>query len=59
MTEESKYCSDMMKKHFDTGFVMTKDNEDFENPTKCWVCDNDYINGNVKVRDHCHITGKY
>ena len=59
MTEESKYCSDMMKKHFDTGLVMTKDNEDFENPTKCWVCDNDYINGNVKVRDHCHITGKY
>ena len=23
---------------------MTKENnEDFENPTKCWICDNDYI----------------
>ena len=39
---------------------MTKeDNEDFENSTKCWICDNDYIDSDVKVRDHCHITGKY
>ena len=35
-----------------------KDNEDFENSTKCWICDNDYIDGNVKV-DYCRITGKY
>ena len=27
--------------------------------TKCWICDNDYIDGYVKVRNHCHITGKY
>ena len=39
---------------------MTKeDNEDFENSTNCWVCDNDYTDGDIKVRDHCHITGKY
>ena len=39
---------------------MTKvDNEYFENSNKCWICDNDYINGHVKVRDHCHITKKY
>ena len=36
-----------------------KDNEDFENSTKCWIYDNDYIDGDVKVKDHCHITGKY
>ena len=36
-----------------------KDNEDFENLTRCWVCDSDYIENGVKVRDHCHITGKY
>ena len=36
---------------------MTK--EDNENSTKCWICDNDYIDGDVKVRDHCHIIGKY
>ena len=35
-----------------------KDNEDFENSNKRWTCDNDYIDGDVKVRDHCHITEK-
>ena len=39
---------------------MTKeDTEDFENSTKCLICDNDYTDSDVKVRDHCHITGKY
>ena len=57
MIKESKDCSDVMKKHFNKELVMTKeDNEDFENPTKCWVCDNDFIDTDVKVRDHCHIT---
>ena len=23
------------------------------------ICDNDYIDGDVKVRDYCHISGKY
>ena len=36
-----------------------KDIEDLENSTKCWICDNDYIDNDAKVRDHCHITGKY
>ena len=39
---------------------MTKeDNEDFKNSTKCWICDNDYVDNDVKVIDHCHISGKY
>ena len=36
-----------------------EDNGDLENSTKCWVWDNDYINSDVEVSDHCHITGKY
>ena len=36
-----------------------KDNEDFENSTKYWICDNAHVDGDVKVRDHCHITVKY
>ena len=39
--------------------ITKEDNEDFKNCTKCWICDNDYIDNDVKVRDHCHITGKY
>ena len=26
--------------------------------TKCWICDYDSIDTDVKVRDHSHITGK-
>ena len=49
-----------MKKHFDNELAMAKkSNEDFEYSTKCWICDNDYVNRDVKVRDHCHITQKY
>ena len=36
-----------------------EDNEDFKNSNKCWICDNDYIDSDVKTRDHCYITGKY
>ena len=39
---------------------MTKEgNGDFKNFTKYWVCDGNHIDTDVKVRDHCHIIGKY
>ena len=46
-----------MEKSFKKELVTTKeDDEDFEN--KCWICDNDYVDGDVKVRNHCHVSGK-
>ena len=27
--------------------------------TKYWICDSKYVDNDVKVRDHCYITGKY
>ena len=60
MIEESIYCNEVMKKQFNKELVMTKEvKEDFKNPTKCWICDNDCIDGDSKVQDHCHITGKH
>ena len=36
MIEESKYSSDVMKKHFSKELVMAEeDNEDFKNSIKC------------------------
>ena len=32
-----------------------RDNEDFENCTKYWICDNVYADSDVKVRDYCHM----
>ena len=31
----------------------------FEKSTKCWVCDNDSVDNDVKLKDHRHVTGKY
>ena len=60
MIEESKYFGYVVKKHFNKELVITKkDNEDFKNSNKCWICDNDYVDNGVKVKAHCHITGKY
>ena len=33
--------------------------KDFENSTNSWICHNDYVDGDVKVRDNYHITEKY
>ena len=60
MVKESKKCRDVIKKHFNKELVMTKNcDENFENSTKCWICNNLYVDGDVKIRAHCLITGKY
>ena len=60
MIKESTHCSDVINKPFNKELVMAEEeNEDFQNSTKCWICNNDYIDNDVKVKDHCHITGKY
>ena len=59
MVEESKYCGNKIKKHFNKELVMTKnDKKDFESSINCWICGNVYVDGYVKVRDHCQVTGK-
>ena len=49
----------MIKKHFNKNLVMTaEENEEFERSNICWICGK-LIDFDNKVRDHCHITGKY
>ena len=60
MLEESKYCSDMIKKHFTKELAMTqKDNQDFENYTNCCICYNVNVDSNDNIRGHYHMTGIY
>ncbi|XP_022807622.1 uncharacterized protein LOC111344644 [Stylophora pistillata] len=35
------------------------DVEIFENATCCWLCEGDFKEGDEKVREHCHYTGKF
>ena len=49
-----------MQKYVNKKLVMTKEeDEDFENSTKCRFCDNFHADGDLKVRDNGHITGRY
>ena len=35
-----------------------KEKEQFDKETKCWIC-NEEFEDDVKVKDHCHFTGRY
>ena len=57
--KEYSYCRKMMKKQFNKNLVLSvKANELFERSNICWICSK-LIDGDNKVRDHYHITGKY
>ena len=54
------YCRNVIKKHFNKNLVMTaEENEEFERSNICCICGKLIDIGDNKVRDHCHITGKY
>ena len=36
-----------------------EEEERFQISNSCWICDKSFDVGDDKVRDHCHITGKY
>ena len=60
MLGEVKYCKDVIKKHFNKPLVMTEDDEMcFKLIDKCHICGEKYTNKDVRVKDHCHITGKF
>ena len=60
---EVKDCQKIITERAKRRLVMTKkDEEDFQNAKKCWICQRQYKpddGENIPVRDHCHITGKY
>ena len=47
-----------MKKHFNKNLIMSVDEEEeFERCNIFWICGK--IIDDNKVREHCHVTGKY
>ena len=60
MLEEVEYCKVVVKKRFNKPLVMTEDDEThFKLMDKCHFCGNKYTEKDMRVRDHCHITGKF
>ena len=57
---EYNYCRKITRKYFCKNLIMSaEENELFEMTNVCWICDKLIENTDNKVRDHCHITGKY
>ena len=60
MLEEVKYCKNVIKDKFNKPLKMTDEDENkFRKADSCHICNKKYINKDIVVRDHCHITGKY
>ena len=57
--EEYKYCK-KIKKRFNKNLIMTEEEENlFQKSNSCWICKKLIDNDEEKVRDHCHVTGKF
>ena len=60
MLEEVEYCKAVIKKQFNKPLVMTEvDEQHFKTMDGCHICGEKYTDKDVRVRDHCHITGKF
>ena len=60
MLEEVEYCKAVIKKHFNKPLVMTEvDEQNFKTMDGCHICGERYTDKDVRVRDHCHFTGKF
>ena len=58
--EEYKYCKKIMKEYFNKNLIMSEEEEHlFQKSNICWICKISINNDEKKVRDHCHVTGKF
>ena len=58
--KEYKYCKKLMKKDFNKNLIMSEELEFlFKQSNSCHTCKKSIDNDNEKVRDHCHVTGKF
>ena len=48
-----------MKKNFNKNLIMNEEEYLFQQSNSCWICQKRIDNDDKKVRDHCHITGKF
>ena len=57
--KEFEYCKKVMKKHFNKNLIMSEKEEEFQLGDTCWICEKLTDDEDEKVRDHCHIIGKF
>ena len=60
MLKEAEYCKKVKKDNFNQPMNLTSmDEEEFAAASECHICQKYFTKYDVRVRDYCHITGKY
>ena len=60
MLKEVQYCEKIIKTKFKKPLKMSsEDEQNFNAAKECHICGKKYTNEDIRVRDHCHITGQY
>ena len=56
--DKQRWTKQITKQYFNKRLIMTNEDEEiYNNPHICWICKQE-LNMD-KVRDHCHVTGKF
>ena len=57
---EYEYCRDVIRDYFNKNLIMSVEEEEtVQLSNKCWNCGKLFDLVDEKVRDHCHVTGKF
>ena len=56
--KESEYCKKVMKKYFNKSLILSEEEEQLQ-LSNTWICEEVIDDDDEKVRDHCHVTGKF
>ena len=60
MLLEVEYCQKIAAAKFNEPLRKTDDDQpDFKQAKECHICGSKYGEKDIRVRDHCHTTGKY
>ena len=60
VVEKGEYCKYIIKSHFNKPLATPEDDKKlFKQSKKCHICNIKFDKDDKKMRDYCHITGKY
>ena len=60
LLKENEEIQKIIKTQFHERMKITQEQDrEFKRSTKCYICEKKFTKKSIKVRDHCHLTGKY
>ena len=57
--KQYKYFKKIMKEYFNKNVIKSEEEHLFQKSNSCWICKKLIDNDEEKMRDHCHVTGKF